>query len=186
MIMVSCQAAMFRPSFLQLFHYLEGVKHTESPTSGTHVGTLPFPFQKWFAEKGWSPRAHQLELMARARGGENMLLIAPTGAGKTLGGFMASLTDLAERGKVPAGSGFVGVHTLYISPLKALAVDIERNLTKPVFEMGLPISIETRTGDTPQAKRQRQKVKPPDILLTTPSRCRCCLPTKRLNGFSAT
>ncbi|MGG2475167.1 DEAD/DEAH box helicase, partial [Rhizobium sp. BR5] len=183
MIMFSCQAAMFRPSFLQVFHYLEGVKHTESPTSGTHVGNLPLPFQKWFAEKGWSPRAHQLELMARARGGENMLLIAPTGAGKTLGGFMASLTDLAERGKVPAGSAFVGVHTLYISPLKALAVDIERNLTKPVTEMGLSISIETRTGDTPQAKRQRQKVKPPDILLTTPEQVSLLLANKEAERF---
>lgn len=132
--------------------------------------------------KGWSPRAHQLELMARARGGENMLLIAPTGAGKTLGGFMASLTDLAERGKVPPGSGFVGVHTLYISPLKALAVDIERT-TRPVSEMGLPIVIETRTGDTPQAKRQRQKVKPPDILLTTPEQVSLLLANKEAERF---
>lgn len=121
--------------------------------------------------------------MARARGGENMLLIAPTGAGKTLGGFMASLTDLAERGKVPPGSGFVGVHTLYISPLKALAVDIERNLTRPVSEMGLPISIETRTGDTPQGKRQRQKVKPPDILLTTPEQVSLLLANKEAERF---
>lgn len=121
--------------------------------------------------------------MARARGGENMLLIAPTGAGKTLGGFMASLTDLTERGKIPPGSGFVGVHTLYISPLKALAVDIERNLTKPVSEMGLPIVIETRTGDTPQAKRQRQKVRPPDILLTTPEQVSLLLANKEAERF---
>ncbi|WP_165221227.1 ligase-associated DNA damage response DEXH box helicase [Affinirhizobium pseudoryzae] len=129
---------------------------------------LPRSFQKWFAEKGWAPRAHQMELLARATAGENMLLIAPTGAGKTLAGFLPSLTDLTRRGKLPPGSAFVGVHTLYISPLKALAVDIERNLMKPVAEMGLPVSIENRTGDTPQAKRQRQKLNPPDILLTTP------------------
>ncbi|POO56690.1 ligase-associated DNA damage response DEXH box helicase [Agrobacterium rosae] len=159
------------------------MKHTEPPISGVDVGTLPLSFQKWFGEKGWSPRAHQLELSARARAGENMLLIAPTGAGKTLGGFMASLTDLAERGKVPPGSAFVGVHTLYISPLKALAVDIERNLMKPVSEMGLPISVETRTGDTPQAKRQRQKLKPPDILLTTPEQVSLLLANKEAERF---
>lgn len=97
-----------------------------------------------------------------------MLLIAPTGAGKTLAGFLPSLVSLTERGKIPPGSAFTGIHTLYISPLKALAVDIERNLMKPVGDMGLPIRIENRTGDTPAAKRQRQKLNPPDILLTTP------------------
>ncbi|PZU83753.1 MAG: ligase-associated DNA damage response DEXH box helicase [Shinella sp.] len=129
---------------------------------------LPAPFIRWFAEKGWRPRAHQLELLQKARGGESLLLIAPTGAGKTLAGFLPSLTELAERGRLPPGAPFTGVHTLYISPLKALAVDIERNLMKPVSEMALPITIENRTGDTPQGKRQRQKLNPPDILLTTP------------------
>jgi ATP-dependent Lhr-like helicase len=129
---------------------------------------LPAPFLRWFGEKGWQPRAHQLELLTRARSGESLLLIAPTGAGKTLAGFLPALTELTERGKLPPGSAFTGIHTLYISPLKALAVDIERNLMKPVTEMGLAISIENRTGDTPQAKRQRQKLNPPDILLTTP------------------
>ncbi|WP_132955010.1 ligase-associated DNA damage response DEXH box helicase [Rhizobium sp. BK251] len=129
---------------------------------------LPAPFLRWFAEKGWRPRAHQLELLARAEDGESTLLIAPTGAGKTLAGFLPSLTDLTRRGKVPPGSAFTGIHTLYISPLKALAVDIERNLMKPVSEMGLPVTVENRTGDTPSAKRQRQRLNPPDILLTTP------------------
>ena len=100
--------------------------------------------------------------------GKSVLLIAPTGAGKTLAGFLPSLVGLHKRGKIPPGSAFTGIHTLYISPLKALAVDIERNLMKPVSEMGLSLSIESRTGDTPQSKRQRQKLKPPDILLTTP------------------
>ena len=129
---------------------------------------LPAPFADWFESKGWRPRAHQMELLSRAAAGESLLLIAPTGAGKTLAGFLPALTDLSHRGKVPPGSAFTGVHTLYISPLKALAVDIERNLMKPVSEIGLPITIETRTGDTPQAKRQRQRLNPPDILLTTP------------------
>ncbi len=124
-----------------------------------------------------------MELLARATAGENMLLIAPTGAGKTLAGFLPSLTDLTRRGKVPPGSSFVGVHTLYISPLKALAVDIERNLMKPVAEMGLPVSIENRTGDTPQSKRQRQKTNPPDILLTTPEQLALLLANKEAERF---
>jgi ATP-dependent Lhr-like helicase len=123
---------------------------------------------RWFGEKGWRPRTHQLELLSRARDGESLLLIAPTGAGKTLAGFLPSLTELTERGAKKPGEAFTGIHTLYISPLKALAVDIERNLMKPVTEMGLPITIENRTGDTPSSKRQRQKTNPPDILLTTP------------------
>ncbi len=97
--------------------------------------------------------------------GRDVLLVAPTGGGKTLGGFLPSLIELAARGPVNAPPG---VHTLYISPLKALTTDVERNLMTPVREMGLDIRIETRTGDTPVSKRQRQKERPPDILLTTP------------------
>ncbi|MGE0502163.1 MAG: ligase-associated DNA damage response DEXH box helicase [Rhizobiaceae bacterium] len=130
--------------------------------------TLPEPFLKWFAQRGWSPRPHQIELLSRVQAGKSVLLIAPTGAGKTLAGFMPTLTDLAIRPKRRPGEAFRGIHTLYISPLKALAVDIERNLGRPVAEMGLPITVETRTGDTPVHKRQRQKLNPPDILLTTP------------------
>ncbi len=130
--------------------------------------TLPQPFIDWFASKGWRPRAHQLELLGRVQGGESMLLIAPTGAGKTLAGFLPSLVSLASRPRRKPGEARRGVHTLYISPLKALAVDIQRNLATPVAEMGLGIEIETRTGDTPAHKRQRQKLAPPEILLTTP------------------
>ena len=103
-----------------------------------------------------------------------MLLIAPTGAGKTLAGFLPSLVDLAARetsGRiVAAGHGIRrrGIHTLYVSPLKALAVDVARNVERPIAEMGLAIRIETRTGDTSAHKRQRQKIDPPDILMTTP------------------
>lgn len=93
------------------------------------------------------------------------LLIAPTGAGKTLAGFLPSLVELAGR----PGHGLPrGVHTLYISPLKALAIDIARNLEAPIAEMNLKIRVETRTGDTPASRRQRQMRLPPDILLTTP------------------
>jgi ATP-dependent Lhr-like helicase len=137
----------------------------DSPAIGPR---LPEPFLRWFGERGWAPRPHQLELLAKAQAGRSVLLIAPTGAGKTLAGFLPALVDLAERPKKKPDEAFRGIHTLYISPLKALAVDIERNLGKPVAEIGLPVTIETRTGDTPQHKRARQKLSPPDILLTTP------------------
>ncbi|HZK99403.1 MAG TPA: ligase-associated DNA damage response DEXH box helicase, partial [Caulobacteraceae bacterium] len=89
----------------------------------------------------------------------------PTGGGKTLAGFLPSLIELTARGAPEPGRG---VHTLYISPLKALAVDVERNLMSPIAEMGLAVKAESRTGDTGIARRQRQRVRPPDILLTTP------------------
>ena len=157
---------------------------------------LPDRFRRWFAARGWSPREHQLELLAKARDDRSALLIAPTGAGKTLAGFLPTLVELsaplrfshlseriaqAERKQlapelsrpkfVSTGRGVQrsrGLHTLYISPLKALAVDIARNLEAPVSEMGLPVKVETRTGDTPVSRRQRQRRYPPDILLTTP------------------
>jgi ATP-dependent Lhr-like helicase len=182
---------------------------------------LPEIFTRWFASRGWAPRTHQLELLRLARAGRSALLIAPTGAGKTLAGFLPTLVELAEphtrrapsplegegwgggskllptsliptpnpspqgggeqaelvapanskRRLVSTGHGVRragGLHTLYISPLKALAVDIARNLERPVAEMGLAIRLETRTGDTPVSKRQRQRRDPPDILLTTP------------------
>jgi ATP-dependent Lhr-like helicase len=125
---------------------------------------LPEPFAGWFAARGWMPRPHQLEMFEHAAAGRSALLIAPTGGGKTLAGFLPSLAELAAR--PPARSP--GVHTLYVSPLKALAVDIARNLEAPVAEMGLAIRTETRTGDTPANRRRRQLEKPPDILLTTP------------------
>jgi ATP-dependent Lhr-like helicase len=134
----------------------------------TDAASLPEPFLDWFARRGWSPRAHQLELLAKAQAGKSVLLIAPTGAGKTLAGFLPSLTELTIKPKRRPGEAHRGIHTLYISPLKALAVDIERNLGRPVSEMALPVTMETRTGDTPQHKRARQKLVPPDILLTTP------------------
>ena len=126
---------------------------------------LPDKFAAWFADRGWSPRAHQLDMVAQARQGRDALLIAPTGGGKTLAGFLPSLIELAER---PPANAPRGIHTLYISPLKALAVDVERNLMAPILQMGLPIVAESRTGDTGISRRQRQRVKPPDILLTTP------------------
>jgi ATP-dependent Lhr-like helicase len=130
--------------------------------------SLPLTFRQWFESRGWEPRKHQLQLLKKAQSGRSVLLVAPTGAGKTLAGFLPSLVELAERGSKAKGKQKGSLHTLYISPLKALATDIARNLEIPVQEMGLPVRIETRTGDTPSHKRARQIEKPPDILLSTP------------------
>ena len=129
---------------------------------------LPDHFEAWFNSRGWTPRPHQREMVAAARAGEDALLIAPTGGGKTLGGFLPSLIELAEITDAGGKTRPHRLHTLYVSPLKALSQDVARNLMAPVGEIGLDLRIETRTGDTPQSKRQRQRQSPPDILLTTP------------------
>jgi ATP-dependent Lhr-like helicase len=113
----------------------------------------------WFALRGWSLRRHQAEMLAAAD--RHVLLTAPTGAGKTLSGFLPSLTALIAE-------PMDGLHTLYVSPLKALATDVQRNLLTPITEMGLDIRVESRTGDTPSNRKARQRVRPPQILLTTP------------------
>ena len=121
---------------------------------------LPPVVQSWFDQKGWTPHPHQIEMFAR-RGDPATLLIAPTGCGKTMAGFLPSLAALSE-------APHLGMHTLYISPLKALAADIKRNLRVPVEQMGLDIRIEDRTGDTSPTQKRRQRSDPPHILLTTP------------------
>jgi len=130
----------------------------------TKIDALPQRFADWFESRGWRIRAHQSALIEHAAREESVLLVAPTGGGKTLAGFLPSLIELAQ---LPPRRASV-LHTLYISPLKALAVDVARNLDAPVAEMGLAVKVETRTGDTPHSRRQRQKHAPPDILLTTP------------------
>ncbi len=126
------------------------------------MADLPNVFTDWFAARNWQPRAHQLAMLQQARAGQSALLISPTGGGKTLAGFLPTLVELHQP------HDHSGIHTLYVSPLKALAVDIERNLAIPLAEMALPITMETRTGDTPQSKRIRIRTHPPDILITTP------------------
>ena len=135
-----------------------------SPEAGTgsSLADLPPVFQDWFAARGWTPHRHQLAMLDAARAGKSALLTAPTGGGKTLAGFLPSLVELA------AAPDFDGLHTLYVSPLKALATDIRRNLETPLAEMGLAITAESRTGDTPANRRNRQREQPPHILMTTP------------------
>ncbi len=124
---------------------------------------LPPPIAAWFAGRGWRVRRHQLKMLAKARAGRDALLVADTGAGKTLAGFLPTLCDFAE-GPLPGD----GLHTLYVSPLKALAQDVKRNLLTPIEEIGLPVRVETRSGDTPSDRKKRQRERPPHILLTTP------------------
>jgi ATP-dependent Lhr-like helicase len=121
---------------------------------------LPPKFDDWFATKGWSIHPHQVEMLERSDE-PSLLLIAPTGGGKTLAGFLPTLVELAD-------GGHAGLHTLYVSPLKALAADIKRNLGTPITEMALPIRVEDRTGDTSYTQKRRQRADPPHILLTTP------------------
>lgn len=146
--------------YLAFFHHLDLILAEPFST------ILPTKIARWFEQKGWAPRPHQMELLQKRNAGQSALLIAPTGAGKTLAGFLPTLVDLEHNTSKPLSDR--SVHTLYISPLKALAVDIQRNLMTPIEEMGLDVRVETRTGDTPIHKRKRQKERPPEILLITP------------------
>ena len=115
----------------------------------------------WFSSKGWTPHKYQVELLEKAIANQACLLIAPTGGGKTLAGFLPSLCDLII-------SPQKKLHTLYISPLKALSYDVKKNLEIPISEMNLKITVDTRTGDTKNSKKQNQKLNPPNLLMTTP------------------
>ena len=126
---------------------------------------IPREIEGWFDARGWRVRRHQLDMLAKAREGRDALLVADTGAGKTLAGFLPTLCDFApSAGELPED----GLHTLYVSPLKALAHDVKRNLLTPIEEIGLPIRVETRSGDTSSDRKKRQRTKPPHVLLTTP------------------
>jgi ATP-dependent Lhr-like helicase len=129
------------------------------------VVPLPPEIESWFAGRGWRVRRHQSGMLGANDAERHALLVADTGAGKTLAGFLPTLAAFCpSRGAPPED----GLHTLYVSPLKALAHDVQRNLLAPVEEMGLPIRIETRSGDTPSDRKKRQRSRPPHVLLTTP------------------
>ncbi|MCB2089033.1 MAG: ligase-associated DNA damage response DEXH box helicase [Sphingomonadaceae bacterium] len=131
----------------------------------SQTADLPPEIESWFASRNWRIRSHQLEMFAVARSGRHAMLVADTGAGKTLAGFLPTLADFCpSMGTLPPD----GLHTLYVSPLKALAHDVQRNLLTPVEEMGLGLRIETRSGDTPADRKKRQRARPPHVLLTTP------------------
>ena len=128
---------------------------------------LPPELSGWFAVRGWTVRRHQREMLEVAASGRHALLVADTGAGKTLAGFLPTLADFcpSRLGDAPPPEG---LHTLYVSPLKALAHDVQRNLLIPAEELGLAMRVEVRSGDTPSARKARQRVRPPHVLLTTP------------------
>ena len=131
------------------------------------VPAIPPEIAAWFEGRGWRVRRHQGEMLAASDAGRSALLVADTGAGKTLAGFLPTLADFTPS-RLGGGPPPEGLHTLYVSPLKALAYDVQRNLVAPVEEMGLPIRVESRSGDTPADRKKRQRARPPHVLLTTP------------------
>ncbi len=128
---------------------------------------LPSEIDSWFAKRGWRIRSHQRDMFTVHQQRRHGLLVADTGAGKTLAGFLPTLADFCPS-RLGNDLPPEGLHTLYVSPLKALAHDVQRNLLAPVEEMGLPLRIETRSGDTSSDRKKRQRSIPPHILLTTP------------------
>jgi ATP-dependent helicase Lhr and Lhr-like helicase len=128
---------------------------------------LPPEIAAWFDARGWRVRRHQAEMLAAADAGQHALLVADTGAGKTLAGFLPTLADFAPS-RLDDAPPPEGLHTLYVSPLKALGHDVQRNLMAPIEDIGLPIRVETRSGDTPSDRKARQRARPPHVLLTTP------------------
>lgn len=128
---------------------------------------VPPEITAWFAGRDWRVRRHQAQMLEAADAGHHALLVADTGAGKTLAGFLPTLCDFTPS-RLKETAPPEGLHTLYISPLKALAHDVQRNLIAPIEDMELPIRVETRSGDTPSDRKARQRARPPHVLLTTP------------------
>ncbi|MEO1447044.1 MAG: DEAD/DEAH box helicase, partial [Cyanobacteria bacterium J06635_11] len=129
--------------------------------------SLLTPINDWFAQQGWKPIAFQKKTWKAYLAGESGIIQVPTGSGKTYGAVMGPIAQmLAEaqgNGKAPSG-----LQLLYITPLRALSRDIEDSITRPIAEMGWPITVESRTGDTKSSVKTRQIKKMPNILITTP------------------
>ncbi len=134
------------------------------------------PARAWFEATFPGPTAAQAGAWQAIRAGEDALVVAPTGSGKTLAAFFSAIDELSSSG--PPDDPRQRCRVLYVSPLKALAVDVERNLRAPLAgirrtaaELGLPvpdIAVGVRSGDTSAADRRRLAARPPDILITTP------------------
>ena len=120
------------------------------------------PINKWITDKGWQWFPHQIQILKSIEKNNSILVQSPTGTGKTLTGFLPSLLKFNYQRKKPT------LDTLYVSPLKALTIDIHRNISIPIKELNLSINLETRTGDTSQNVKSRQIKNPPDFLMTTP------------------
>jgi ATP-dependent helicase Lhr and Lhr-like helicase len=133
--------------------------------SATQDPLAPFSEQtrKWFSASFAAATPAQAEGWKAISSGQNTLISAPTGSGKTLASFLWGIDSLARRpDREP------GVKIVYVSPLKALSYDIERNLKVPLKGIGADIPVAIRTGDTPQKERNRMRRDPPEILITTP------------------
>ena len=117
----------------------------------------------WLKKKGWSLYDHQIETLSLIKKGFDVILHAPTGGGKTIGGFMPSIDDFINNNYKSQE-----FHTLYISPLKALTTDVQRNLLNPINDLKINIKVETRTSDTSTYSKDKQIKKPPNFLMTTP------------------
>ncbi|SDE40468.1 ATP-dependent helicase [Auraticoccus monumenti] len=152
-------------------------RRTPTPAPDAPAGLAAFTeaTRSWFTESFAEPTPAQAGAWRAITSGQHALVVAPTGSGKTLAAFLAALDRLSRR---PADAPRAGVHTLYVSPLKALAVDVERNLRAPLRGIartaerlgGTPpeISVAVRSGDTPASDRRRLVTHPPDVLITTP------------------
>nr|HEX4318567.1 DEAD/DEAH box helicase [Kofleriaceae bacterium] len=132
----------------------------------------------WFRERFGEPTAPQRDGWPRIAAGDDVLIAAPTGSGKTLAAFLSCLDDLVRRSYATGGVVAEGTQILYISPLKALSNDVQRNLEAPLAELReraartgdiFPdIRVAVRTGDTPVGERTKMAKRPPHILVTTP------------------
>ncbi len=117
----------------------------------------------WFARSFERPTAAQEKAWPAIAAGRNVLVSAPTGSGKTLAAFLWGLDRLVAEPVDPRRTRLV-----YVSPLKALSYDVEKNLRAPLKGIGGDVSVAIRTGDTPQRERQAMLRNPPDVLITTP------------------
>ena len=134
-------------------------------TTSTPDPLAPFTAEtrRWFSASFEGATAAQAEGWKAISSGAHTLICAPTGSGKTLAAFLWAIDSLARRREREPG-----VKLIYVSPLKALSYDIERNLKAPLRGIGADLEVALRTGDTPQSERARMRRKPPDILITTP------------------
>jgi ATP-dependent helicase Lhr and Lhr-like helicase len=138
---------------------------TDAKTRARSDPLAPFsePVRRWFEASFEGPTPAQVGGWQAISGGANALICAPTGSGKTLASFLWGIDKLSRMSRLGEG-----VRLVYVSPLKALSYDIERNLRAPLRGIGADISVGLRTGDTPQSERRAMRKTPPDILITTP------------------
>src|SRR6202050_4739029 len=122
--------------------------------------------REWFTKAFEEPTAAQAQAWPAIASGEHVLISAPTGSGKTLAACLWAIDGLSVEAE--AGTKPDGISLVYVSPLKALSYDIDRNLSAPLRGIGAELTVAVRTGDTPQKERQQMLRHPPDSLITTP------------------